>query len=238
MLTQVIAGQLVLRFAVDRSGQRGELLPKRRTALIPRRITTDIDEERFGRQRPRLSEHRNSRIRCLRVKTPAVAIPVQSPAGEHQHQLLAAAMLQPIRHFVVDPHRLGGLRGQHHDQVAGAVQPVGDVAPQVGAGRQIRVIAKHPQRPQLTQPPPDTVQPLLKPADHRPIIMVIRQERVVIEPLARPPRPQPAPFVLCQTWRSHTLCRSRAQATQLSLSGSAQPRRTNGPLSATKCKAR
>ena len=166
---------------MNRGGQRGDLLPKHRPAKIPRRIGADIDEQRLHRQRPRHRQHRRRGIRNPRIKTLALLVPLQMPGGQHQQQLVTASALKPITDLLVDPMRRRRPRRQRHNEKPRAIQRLGDLAPQIRAGRQIGVIAKHPQRPQLTQPAPDTVQTLLNPRNHRPIPMGIRQKRVVVQ---------------------------------------------------------
>src|ERR1700738_1167662 len=94
------------------------------------------------------------------------------------------AMLEPVPDFLVDPVRSGGLRGQHQNNEARALQRLGDLAPQVGVCRQVRVITKHAQRPQLTHPPPNMVQALLDSGGYLAIPVRVRQERVVLRRLA------------------------------------------------------
>jgi hypothetical protein len=65
--------------------------------------------------------------------------------------------------FLVDPFRGDRLPGQHDDQVPGQVHRVDDLAPQIGAGRQVGGIPEHPQRVQSAHPPADAVQALLDP---------------------------------------------------------------------------
>jgi hypothetical protein len=119
---------------------------------------------------------RTDRIRARRCR-------LQLPRSQHQQQLITAPVLQPITDLLVDPMRRRRPRRQRHHEKPRAVQRLGDAAPQIRAGRQIGVIAKHPQRPQLTQPAPDTVQTLLNPRNHRPITMRIRQKRVIVQRL-------------------------------------------------------
>jgi hypothetical protein len=116
------------------------------------------------------------RIRARRCR-------LQLPPSQHQQQLVTAPVLQPITDLLVDPMRRRRPRRQRHNEKPGPVQRLGDAAPQIRAGRQIGVIAKHPQRPQLTQAAPDTVQTLLNPRNHRPITMGIGQKRVIVQPL-------------------------------------------------------
>ena len=73
------------------------------------------------------------------------------------------------------PFHAAAPRRQRHHEKPRPVQRLGDAAPQIRAGRPIGVIAKHPQRPQLTQAAPDTVQTLVNPRNHRPITMGIGQ---------------------------------------------------------------
>ena len=58
LLAQILAGQFVFGFAVDRGGQVGDLLPEQRCRGIPRGVIADVDVERLGRQHPGLGQHR------------------------------------------------------------------------------------------------------------------------------------------------------------------------------------
>jgi hypothetical protein len=53
--------------------------------------------------------------------------------------------------------------------------------PQIGACRQVGVVAKDSQRPQLSHPTTDVVQPLLNAGDHRPVAVGVGQKRVVVQ---------------------------------------------------------
>ena len=79
LLAQVLAGQFVFGFAVDRGGQVGDLLPEQRCRGIPRGVVADVDVERLGRQNPGLGQHRQRRIRAVRVKPCRVFVPGRRP---------------------------------------------------------------------------------------------------------------------------------------------------------------
>ena len=130
-----------------------------------------------------LRQHRQRRVRAVRVKPSRGFVPGEAPTGHDEQQVVGSAALQPVRDFLVDPGRGDRVGGQHHDQVAGAVHGFGDLAPQIGAGRQIGGVAKHPQRGQLAQPPADAVQTALDPVSDRSIIVVVGDEGVVRERL-------------------------------------------------------
>lgn len=64
------------------------------------------------------------------------------------------------------------------------VARVGDLAPQVRVGRQVRVITEHSERPQLAYAAPNLVQPLLNSGGNCLIAVCVGQERVIFRRLA------------------------------------------------------
>ena len=58
LLAQILAGQFVFGFAVDRGGQIGDLLPEQCGFGIPRGILADVDVQRLGSQHAGLGQHR------------------------------------------------------------------------------------------------------------------------------------------------------------------------------------
>ena len=103
---------------------------------------------------------------------------MQGSGGEHDHEVVAAAVFEPMGGFLVDPFGLGGLGTEHDDEVAGAVEGVADLGPQVRADFEVGVVAEYTQRAQLAPAASDTVQPLLQRGDDGSVTVGVGHERV------------------------------------------------------------
>ena len=90
LLANVIAGQFVLGFAVDRGGQVGDLVAEHRCVRVPRRVGADVDVKRFGGEHPWLGQHRQRRVGPVGVKPSGRFIPAQVTIGHHDQQRLRA----------------------------------------------------------------------------------------------------------------------------------------------------
>ena len=101
--------------------------------------------------------------------------------GRIGQQLVRPPVLQPVANLSVDPVRVRCARGEHHNQIAGPVHRLGDLAPQVGIGGHVGGIPKDPQRVQLGYPATDVVQSFLDSGGNRLILVVIGQKGVVSE---------------------------------------------------------
>ena len=94
LLTPILTGQFVFGLAMDRGGQVGDLLTEQRRGRIPRRITGDVDVQRFGRQDATLCQHRQRRIRTIRIKPLGGFIPGNLAACHHEQQPLRPTLAQ------------------------------------------------------------------------------------------------------------------------------------------------
>ena len=144
LFAQIFACEFVFGFSVDRGGKICDLLAEHRCGGIPRCVIADVDIERLGHQNPGLREDGWRRIRAAGFKPSGAFVPGELSAREDEQQVPGPAVLQPVGDFLVDPARAGRVRRQHHDHVAGAVHRLGDLAPQIRAGGEIRGVAKHP----------------------------------------------------------------------------------------------
>ncbi len=203
MLAHVLTGELVLRNAVHRGGDVGDLVSEAavgRVELHLRARPPHVYVERFLGERA--GERSAQRGRDPPVEVDGFLVPEDLAVGQEQEQVLRTVLLPPLGDLPAAPHRLGRIGGGEEQEVPRVVDCLGDRGPQTGVGGERCLVPEDLERAPPVPRLRELAQGVLDPLRQQVVAAVaVRDEHVVAhDPILRRTRlPEPKVATVCPT---------------------------------------